>query len=483
MKRAPILITLLFLLFSSATAFAANSDLAIHPNGFFFLKTEFIEGQTARIYINAYTPNRTDGRGVIKILDNNVQIQGDQPISVVSGKEDTVYVDWQPETAGNHALKATIFPYTAEGDNPSNNSIERTVSVFADTDRDGIPNRDDIDDDNDGFKDDEDAFPLNSREWLDTDHNGIGNNADPDDDNDGISDEDEARLHTNPLSADTDGDGINDKDDAFPLDPREWLDTDRDGIGNNADTDDDNDGISDADEARMGTDPLKADTDGDGVNDKNDVSPLNPAVSRDTDKLPPVSELINTPLIPPANTLIETNTLPGTNSLPLKTETTVSSKPIITESKTITILTPEGNAPPAIIAPNELLALEIGTSSPSSSTTSEFQSVPSVEWIVERENGAEKIQGTKLAVKFIKPGARRVTARIQDSTGQISQKSFTVFVAPNYALWIITAIIFIILILAIFIIFFYSSRRRSHWENFNSYLDLILKIIPKKKRK
>jgi hypothetical protein len=62
---------------------------------------------------------------------------------------------------------------------------------------------------------------------LDPDLDGIGNIADPDDD----------------------GDGVPDGQDAFPLDTTEWLDTDRDGIGNNADPDDDNDGIPDASDA------------------------------------------------------------------------------------------------------------------------------------------------------------------------------------------------------------------------------------------
>ena len=33
-----------------------------------------------------------------------------------------------------------------------------------------------------------DAFPLDPKETLDTDRDGIGNNADPDDDNDGVPD-------------------------------------------------------------------------------------------------------------------------------------------------------------------------------------------------------------------------------------------------------------------------------------------------------
>ena len=92
-----------------------------------------------------------------------------------------------------------------------------------DTDRDGLSNTLDTDDDGDGVPDVEDAFPLDATEWGDPDGDCVGNNIDFDDDDDGFVDE----------------------DDAFPLDPTEWVDTDGDGVGDNADTDDDGDGVED----------------------------------------------------------------------------------------------------------------------------------------------------------------------------------------------------------------------------------------------
>ena len=82
---------------------------------------------------------------------------------------------------------------------------------------------------------------------------------------------------------DQDGDGVKNTDDAFPSDANESLDTDQDGIGNNADFDDDNDGLSDSEELSLNTNPLKKDSDGDGVNDKEDKFPNNAEVSKDTD--------------------------------------------------------------------------------------------------------------------------------------------------------------------------------------------------------
>jgi hypothetical protein len=115
---------------------------------------------------------------------------------------------------------------------------------------------------------------------------------DVDTDDDGLSDAEEAKKCTDPLKKDTDGDGVNDKEDAFPLDPTKSdsskptapKDTDGDGKTDDIDTDDDNDGLSDIEEAQKGTDPLKKDTDGDGVNDKEDTFPLDPSKDKKIDE-------------------------------------------------------------------------------------------------------------------------------------------------------------------------------------------------------
>ena len=103
----------------------------------------------------------------------------------------------------------------------------------------------DLDDDNDGYTDDEDAFPLNPQEHLDTDGDGFGDAIDPDDDNDGVVD----------------------LNDAFPTDPTESNDYDGDGLGDSADPDDDNDGLSDIAEHSLGTDSLNPDSDYDTLPD------------------------------------------------------------------------------------------------------------------------------------------------------------------------------------------------------------------------
>ena len=57
------------------------------------------------------------------------------------------------------------------------------------------------------YSDIQDFFPFDPNEWLDTDRDGIGNNTDTDDDNDSY---------------------LDDEDVQFLIDPREWLDTDGD---------------------------------------------------------------------------------------------------------------------------------------------------------------------------------------------------------------------------------------------------------------
>ncbi len=144
--------------------------------------------------------------------------------------------------------------------------IERGTSptgLTEDFDGDGVANETDLDDDNDGILDTQDAFPLNADESLDTDGDGIGNTLDYDDDND---------LYIDDI-------------DLFPLNPDEALDTDLDTIGNNADTDDDGDGVIDIEDLRP-LDPTYSgneDSDADGYRDRDDAFPDNPNEFNDVD--------------------------------------------------------------------------------------------------------------------------------------------------------------------------------------------------------
>ncbi|MEE3278909.1 MAG: serine hydrolase [Pseudomonadota bacterium] len=131
-----------------------------------------------------------------------------------------------------------------------------------------------LDTDLDGVSDYEDSFVMDATEWLDTDKDGIGNNADIDDD----------------------GDGIFDDSDAYPLiDLGNAVDTDADGIPNEcdvscvsagmtADVDDDGDGILDtADTFSLIAIGNAVDTDGDGAPDTCAAACLVTGMTADTD--------------------------------------------------------------------------------------------------------------------------------------------------------------------------------------------------------
>jgi len=170
-----------------------------------------------------------------------------------------------------------------------------------DTDGDDMGDACDEDDDNDGVKDDYDAYPTNPSAWTDTDSDGAPDSCDgsctgglvedTDDDADGVADAspDNCPLVRNGASEDsqldTDGDGIGDACDAdddndgipdgfdgCPTDSTQSVDVDKDGICDNSDTDDDNDGLSDAYETgTSNTSSQIADSDNDGLMDNEEV--------------------------------------------------------------------------------------------------------------------------------------------------------------------------------------------------------------------
>ncbi len=117
----------------------------------------------------------------------------------------------------NEDGETLIFELTAEdnGKLTATDTCEVHVSEkeIKDTDKDGIP-------------DDQDIFPDDPNEWLDADKDGMGNNADPDDDDDDMPDIWEAEYGLNPFE-------------------------------DNAADDPDNDGISNINEYLAGSDPTK----------------------------------------------------------------------------------------------------------------------------------------------------------------------------------------------------------------------------------
>ncbi len=149
---------------------------------------------------------------------------------------------------------------------------------FPDSDNDGIPDIfenmigtdiNNADTDDDGLTDYEEAYitgtdPTN----YDSVTNGISD-ADADSDNDGLSNREEIELGTDPQKADTDNDGFSDYDEIYVHETGPLV------------TDTDNDGIKDGDELHICLDPTNPETF--GVPDAEYVS--NQTISADSDAL------------------------------------------------------------------------------------------------------------------------------------------------------------------------------------------------------
>ena len=191
-------------------------------------------------------------------------------------------------------ITVTITDGTATATAPLN------ITVLKDSDKDGIPDDIDLDDDNDGILDTvENAACSPASTTCDTDGDGIPNSLDLDSDGDGLSDvletggldsngdgkvdggvdasgipvaakggltppDTDGDGKQNPYDVDSDGDGIPDSVEKGP-NSNSPIDTDKDGIPDYLDLDSDGDGIPDAIE--KGTDPNNpVDSDIDALN-------------------------------------------------------------------------------------------------------------------------------------------------------------------------------------------------------------------------
>ena len=252
MMRKVRFLTLLIGLLWALPVFAQSysGDLSLEA-GSVRAESYVIYGNTVRIYATVNNNSEQDLFGTVKFYDERAGkfIGEDQPVSVIANGTDDVFVDWKARDVGDYPISARVIPWDEAGDDPANNKITTIITVEYDADLDGIPNRLDPDDDNDGTRDGYDAFPIDPDETEDTDEDGIGNNADEDDDNDGVPDVQDLYPTDASESADSDGDGVGDNADAFPRDATETIDSDEDGLGDNADPNDENKGPI----ARIGT--------------------------------------------------------------------------------------------------------------------------------------------------------------------------------------------------------------------------------------
>jgi PKD domain len=284
MRRLTLLLLSLLLFIPILPTHASSGDLSISDADVWFTNSFFLEGNPTRIWASIHNNSNADLLGTVRFTTKDGLIGSDQPISIMGGKTDEVFVDWTPPSYGAYTITVTVIPWESGSDNASNNTAQKTITVEQDTDHDGLVNASDPDQDGDNVLNEDDTFPLNRLESKDSDGDGKGNNEDTDDDNDGtldtedqlpedslytkdqdgdgvpdetdedmdgdeLSNEEEVELATDPANSDTDSDAALDGQDPFPLDAKEWSDLDGDETGDNSDEDMDGDGIKNEEDA------------------------------------------------------------------------------------------------------------------------------------------------------------------------------------------------------------------------------------------
>ncbi|MDH3382412.1 MAG: gliding motility-associated C-terminal domain-containing protein, partial [Flavobacteriaceae bacterium] len=163
-----------------------------------------------------------------------------------------------------------------------------TILVLLDTDKDGVPDSIDIDDDNDGILDTVEGL-------IDTDGDGIPNSLDLDSDGDGIPDNVEAQATSSykaPLGIDADKNGLDDRYETTPgsgngITP---VNTDTTDLPDYLDLDSDNDSVLDRNESGLTLSGLDIDRNGldDAVDSTGGFTDANGKINN------PLNDLLNT---------------------------------------------------------------------------------------------------------------------------------------------------------------------------------------------
>lgn len=176
---------LLFFMASAGVAYAVDAPLknaGFLPSNIWYSRNPFFSGDSIRIYTIIFNGSSEDLVGVVEFLDNDTLI-GKTDFSLASGgRARDVWVDWVAKD-GKHAITARLSGVYAVGTGGKKRPI---LLENIETAKNELT----ID--------------------FDTDKDGIGNNDDLDDDNDTVSDIDEIKNNTDPLKKDTDGNGVSD---------------------------------------------------------------------------------------------------------------------------------------------------------------------------------------------------------------------------------------------------------------------------------
>ena len=182
-------LTLLFIVASliGAPIISFAEELPLRNAGFvqtsiWYSKESFFAGDVVRVYTIVFNGSTYRLEGVVEFYDNDVLIGTKEFILSGEGRVSDVWVDWAPKE-GKHAISARMV---------------KTIAVFSDGKKYPVAVGSVSTGNNERLVD------------LDTDRDGVGNKDDTDDDGDSVLDVDEVKNSTDPLKKDSDGNGVPD---------------------------------------------------------------------------------------------------------------------------------------------------------------------------------------------------------------------------------------------------------------------------------
>ena len=148
-----------FILFFTLTipAFAEEFNAGI-VQGLWYSQETIFEGVPVRIYVAIRNNTGSDLTGTVEFFDGDNRIDR-VSVSALDGRIIERWADWTP-TYGEHTISATLTRTKLHTVGENSETIEvtaalsvDTVFVDYDTDKDGVGNKKDVDDDGDGLSD------------------------------------------------------------------------------------------------------------------------------------------------------------------------------------------------------------------------------------------------------------------------------------------------------------------------------------------
>lgn len=127
---------------------AVAGDLLLPPGSLRYSSKQLVEGHSMRLYAYAGSADSEDQTGMIQFFFEGKPVGAPQPVSVVDGRSDDVFVDIILPFGGYVDLSARLDQSTIKLPD---------VFVDYDPDGDGVGNLKDPDDDNDGIPDQEEG--------------------------------------------------------------------------------------------------------------------------------------------------------------------------------------------------------------------------------------------------------------------------------------------------------------------------------------